>query len=76
MVREYVTNVIMDVVNRYDIHGVHFDDYFYPYPPDAITNEDAATFAQYSRGFSYIHDWRRDNINIFIEQIPLSKQHI
>jgi len=69
MVRDYVTNVIMDVVNRYDIDGVHFDDYFYPYPPEAITNEDATTFAQYPRGFSYIHDWRRDNVNIFVQQL-------
>ncbi len=31
--REHVLSVIMDVVNRYDIDGVHLDDYFYPYPP-------------------------------------------
>ncbi len=32
--REHVLKVIMDVVNRYDIDGVHLDDYFYPYPPN------------------------------------------
>lgn len=31
--QEHVLNVIMDVVRRYDIDGVHLDDYFYPYPP-------------------------------------------
>lgn len=46
MVRDYVTNVILDVVRRYDIDGVHFDDYFYPYPPNHITNQDNATFAR------------------------------
>ncbi len=32
--REHVLGVIMDVVRRYDIDGVHLDDYFYPYPPN------------------------------------------
>ena len=31
-VREYTVHVVMDVVRRYDVDGVHFDDYFYPYP--------------------------------------------
>ena len=31
-VREYSLRVVMDVVRRYDVDGVHFDDYFYPYP--------------------------------------------
>src|SRR3989339_1467603 len=68
-VRDYNTAVIMNVVRRYDIDGVHFDDYFYPYPPDQITNEDAVTFAEYSRGFTNIADWRRDNVNQQIKQI-------
>lgn len=69
MVREHVTNVIMDVVHRYDVDGIHFDDYFYPYPPNHISNEDASTFAEYSRGFSDIGDWRRDNVNLLVEMI-------
>lgn len=68
-VRDYNTAVIMDVVRRYDIDGVHFDDYFYPYPPDQITNEDASTFAEYPRSFTNIADWRRDNVNLQIKQI-------
>lgn len=68
-VRDYVTSVVMDVVRRYDIDGVHFDDYFYPYPPNRITTQDAATFAEESRGFTSLFDWRRDNVNIFIAQL-------
>ena len=68
-VREYVAKVITDVVRRYDIDGIHFDDYFYPYPPNNITNEDASTFANYSRGFTNIGDWRRDNVNLLVESI-------
>lgn len=68
-VRNYVTRVIMDVARRYDIDGVHFDDYFYPYPPNQISTEDAATFAEESRGFASLSEWRRDNVNIFIAQV-------
>lgn len=68
-VRDYNTEVIMDVVRRYDIDGVHFDDYFYPYPPNQITDEDENTFLNNWRGFFNVGDWRRDNINIFIKQV-------
>lgn len=66
-VRAYVLSVISDVATRYDIDGVHLDDYFYPYA--GMNNEDAATFASESRGFGNIADWRRDNINLMIESI-------
>jgi uncharacterized lipoprotein YddW (UPF0748 family) len=66
-VREYVLSVIVDVASRYDIDGIHMDDYFYPY--SGISNEDAATFAEESRGFTDIHNWRRDNINLLIQAI-------
>ncbi len=73
-VRDYNTRVIMDVVRRYDIDGVHFDDYFYPYPNggvgfSGITNQDDATFAAEGRGFTNRGDWRRDNVNLFIKQV-------
>lgn len=68
-VREFVTEVVTDVVRRYDIDGVHFDDYFYPYPPNQITDQDDATFAEYDRGFTNRGDWRRDNINLLMEMV-------
>ena len=66
-VREHIKSVMNDVLTRYDIDGIHFDDYFYPYTP--ITNEDSLTFANYSRGFTNIDDWRRDNINLLMSEI-------
>ncbi len=66
-VREYVTSIIMDVVRNYDIDGVHFDDYFYPYGGTA--GQDAPTFGRYPRGFSNIADWRRDNVNLFVKMV-------
>ena len=65
-VRDYVTSVFLDVATRYDVDGIHIDDYFYV---EGITNQDAATFAAYPRGFTSLADWRRDNVNILIKQI-------
>lgn len=73
-VRNYVTSVVMDVVSRYDVDGVHFDDYFYPY--EGISNEDAATFSTYPRGFTNIADWRRDNVNLLVKQVYDSIQAV
>ena len=79
-VRDYVTGVVMDVVRRYDVDGVHFDDYFYPYPPNQITNQDNATFANYSRGFTDRGNWRRDNVNLLVQMIhdsiQVAKPHV
>ncbi|WP_460880133.1 glycoside hydrolase family 10 protein [Pontibacter rugosus] len=67
-VREYITGVIMGVVRNYDIDGVHFDDYFYPYPgkeslPDSIT------YAKYGSAFDSIDDWRRNNVDVLIQTL-------
>ncbi len=75
-VRNYVSSVIYDVVNRYDIDGVHFDDYFYPYPSNQITNQDSLTFIQYPNGFTNIGDWRRNNVNVLIKQVNDTIQSI
>ncbi len=75
MVRDYVTNVIMDVVTRYDVDGVHFDDYFYPY--EGMNNEDdQSTWDSYRRGFSDRGDWRRDNVNLLVAQVHDSIQAV
>ncbi len=73
-VRDYVTSVVMDIVRRYDVDGVHADDYFYPYPDDrvsfpGITKEDDSTYANYSRGITNRGDWRRENVNLLIKEI-------
>jgi uncharacterized lipoprotein YddW (UPF0748 family) len=74
-VRDYNTMIIMDVVRRYDVDGVHFDDYFYPYPPNHMTANstndalDDAAFSADPRGFTNKADWRRDNVNIQMKQI-------
>ncbi|MEV1244722.1 glycoside hydrolase family 10 protein [Nonomuraea sp. NPDC050022] len=67
-VREHVTKVVTDVTRRYDIDGVHFDDYFYPYPGEGGTFNDAAAFTKYGKGKN-LADWRRDNVDKLIAQV-------
>jgi uncharacterized lipoprotein YddW (UPF0748 family) len=73
-VREYVTRVITDVVKRYDIDAVHMDDYFYPYRSPGKEFGDAKTFAMYGNGLG-IDDWRRQNVNLFINMLNTSIKH-
>ncbi len=68
-VRDHVTAVIVDIVKRYDVDGIHFDDYFYP---NGTTGDDAAYNAD-PRGFPATTagraDWRRDNVNLLIKRV-------
>ena len=66
--REYICKIADDIVRRYDIDGLHIDDYFYPYPIAGKAIPDAKEYNADSRGMS-IGDWRRDNVNKFIEQL-------
>jgi uncharacterized lipoprotein YddW (UPF0748 family) len=67
-VNHYIARVVSDVVRRYDVDGIHFDDYFYPYSPK-ITKQDASTYKKYKGGFTNIDDWRRNNINTMVEEV-------
>lgn len=75
-VQDYSRNVILDVVRRYDIDGVHIDDYFYPYvEKDSSGNDmpfpDDNTYALYRAkgGKLSKEDWRRENINNFVKTL-------
>jgi uncharacterized lipoprotein YddW (UPF0748 family) len=68
-VREYIVRVILDVVDNYDIDGVHMDDYFYPYKIDGQHINDAATFKEYGGDFDNINDWRRNNVDLLIKML-------
>ena len=68
-VRQHVRNAIMHAVDNYDIDGVHFDDYFYPYPASGVPIPDEDTYAQYGGGFNNIHDWRRNNVDLLVQEL-------
>ena len=74
-VRAHSQRVMLDVVSRYDIDGVHVDDYFYPYPEtDAagpIGFPDEPSWRKYVRGGGRLarDDWRRQNVNTLIQEV-------
>ena len=67
-VREYVVQIVMDIVNRYNVDGIHFDDYFYPYQEYGTFNDDA-TFTMYPNGFTDKAAWRKNNVNLLLKMI-------
>ncbi len=68
-VREYIIRVILDVVDNYDIDGVHMDDYFYPYATPGQRINDAAAYQKYGGDFNNISDWRRNNVDVLIKAL-------
>lgn len=67
--RDYICNVVRDIVSRYDVDGLHIDDYFYPYPVKGQKIPDADIYNKNNNGISNINDWRRDNVNVFVKQL-------
>jgi uncharacterized lipoprotein YddW (UPF0748 family) len=68
-VRDYIIKVILNVVDNYNIDGVHMDDYFYPYKIEGQTIHDAETFKAYAGDFTDIKDWRRNNVDLLIHAL-------
>ena len=64
-VRELVINGAMEIVNNYEIDGIHFDDYFYP----GMDFDDSASFAKYGSDYDNKADWRRNNVNMLISTL-------
>jgi uncharacterized lipoprotein YddW (UPF0748 family) len=77
-VQDYSLSVVMDVVRRYDVDGVHLDDYFYPYPEKGrdganLDFPDTASWKKFGAGGRLNRDdWRRENVNRFIERLHQS----
>ena len=66
--RAYICQVAKDIVSRYDIDGLHIDDYFYPYPVAGLAIPDDRSYTIYGQGMER-GDWRRQNVNMFIRDI-------
>ena len=66
-VRAHLGEVIDELIANYDLDGVHFDDYFYPYPRAGEAFPDSLTFAAYG-GSQQLGDWRRANVNTFVAE--------
>ncbi len=66
--RHFICEVARDIVSRYDVDGLHIDDYFYPYPVAGVPVPDDAAYAKYGNGRDR-GDWRRENVNEFIREL-------
>ena len=78
--REFTLQVIADVVKRYDIDAVHFDDYFYPYKIQYEEFPDEESFMKYHEadGFGRFekNNWRRNNVNVLIRDLNQTIKNI
>jgi uncharacterized lipoprotein YddW (UPF0748 family) len=68
-VRKYTVGIVANIVKNYDVDGIHFDDYFYPYTVEGEIFDDVETFKKYGRGIANIEDWRRENVDLLIREI-------
>ena len=66
--RRYVEDSMLEAVQKYDVDGVHFDDFFYPYPQSGQDFPDNASYAEYGKGRSRA-DWRRDNVDTLVREM-------
>ncbi|MCK4747140.1 MAG: DUF1343 domain-containing protein, partial [Bacteroidales bacterium] len=71
--QDHSYSVVMDIVKRYDVDGIHFDDYFYPYPSynnnKDFPDEDSWQAYKNSGGKLSRSDWRRESVNTFIKRV-------
>lgn len=65
---DYVANIVKDIVSRYDVDGIHMDDYFYPYPAAGKDFPDYNSYRLYGKGKEK-KEWRRSNCDSIIKRI-------
>ncbi|MFF5296631.1 glycoside hydrolase family 10 protein [Paractinoplanes globisporus] len=66
--RRFVEDAMLEAVQKYDIDGVHFDDFFYPYPQNGEDFPDDASYAKYGHGENRAQ-WRRDNVDTLVREM-------
>ncbi|WP_374228035.1 glycoside hydrolase family 10 protein [Streptacidiphilus sp. ASG 303] len=67
-VREHVVESVLDAVDRYPLDGLHFDDYFYPYPVKGQRFDDDAAYDAHGGGLGR-SAWRRRNVDLLVEEV-------
>ena len=65
--RDHICKVVTDIITRYDVDGLHIDDYFYPYPVKGKEFNDKAQYPK--EGYGSRAEWRRENVNHLIYQL-------
>ena len=70
--RQHIVQVVEEIVRKYDLDGIHLDDYFYPYPVKGKVFQDSAAYQQYGEPYGSLGDWRRNNNNQLIEALAIA----
>lgn len=73
--RDWITSIVAEVVERYPVDGVQFDDYFYTETKSSTLN-DTQTWQQYGQAFASKADWRRNNTQQLIAQVSRTIKQI
>ena len=68
-VRDHLTAITNELVERYDIDAIHFDDYFYPYKIEGEVFQDSSSYDKYHLDGQSLEDWRRANVDSLIAQL-------
>ncbi|MEV6579078.1 family 10 glycosylhydrolase [Streptomyces sp. NPDC051582] len=68
-VRAFVQEAMLDAVSRYEVDGVHWDDYFYPYPVEGEEFDDTDAYERHGGGFASRADWRRGNTDALVREM-------
>ncbi|WP_343485867.1 family 10 glycosylhydrolase [Allomuricauda sp. d1] len=72
---EHLTEVVAEVVKNYDVDGVHFDDYFYPYKIQGEVFNDSLEYATHALPNQTLGDWRRSNVDSLVKNVHQSIRH-
>jgi len=68
-VRQRLSDIVADLIERYDVDGIHMDDYFYPSLQSGESMGDDAEFAKYGASFASVKDFRRNNVFLMVQSI-------
>ncbi|MCM1369995.1 MAG: family 10 glycosylhydrolase [Candidatus Amulumruptor caecigallinarius] len=72
--RDHICKIVEDITSRYDVDGIHIDDYFYPYPAPGKAIPDDESYAKFGKSQNR-GDWRRHNVDVLIEQMHNTIKH-
>ena len=70
-VQERIANIVREIITKYDVDGIHMDDYFYPSLEASETMNDGAEFSKIMGriNFKNVEDFRRNNVNTVVRNI-------
>ncbi|MEO0042167.1 MAG: hypothetical protein RL329_1615, partial [Bacteroidota bacterium] len=75
-VRAHINDVVTEIVQKYDIDAIHFDDYFYPYKNGNEQFIDGSAYSRHNPGGLSLEDWRRDNVDQLISMLSSTIKRI